>query len=72
VLVTGSRARPPRPAWLALAFGAAVWGAAGPAPAQQPRPVVVLDRIVAVVNNEVITRAELDECYRFTTVQLKQ
>ena len=60
------------PAWLALTLAAAVWAAAGPAPAQQPRQVVVLDRIVAVVNNEVITRADLDERYRFTTLQLKQ
>lgn len=68
----GSSAPSPRPAWLALAFGAAVWAAAGPAPAQQPRSVVVLDRIVAVVNNEVITRADLDERYRYTSLQLKQ
>src|SRR3970040_1932556 len=72
VPVAGWSAPSPRPAWLALAFAAAAWAAAGPAPAQQPRPVVVLDRIVAVVNNEVITRADLDERYRFTTLRLKQ
>jgi len=69
--VSGSSAPSPRPAWLALALGAAVWAATVPAPAQQPRSVV-LDRIVAVVNNEVITRADLDERYRYTSLQLKQ
>ncbi len=72
VPAAGSSAPSPRPVWLALALAAAVWAAAGPALAQQPRPVVVLDRIVAVVNNEVITRAELDQRYRFTTLRLKQ
>jgi peptidyl-prolyl cis-trans isomerase SurA len=61
-----------RPAPRALVLAAALWTAACPAPAQQPRPVVVLDRIVAVVNNEVITRADLDERFRFTTLQLRQ
>jgi peptidyl-prolyl cis-trans isomerase SurA len=55
-----------------LVLGAALWAAACPAPAQQPRPVVVLDRIVAVVNNEVITRADLDLRYHAATLQLKQ
>ena len=72
VPAAGSSAPSPRPALLALAFAVAAWAAAGPAPAQQPRPVVVLDRIVAVVNNEVITRADLDERYRSTALQLKQ
>lgn len=40
--------------------------------AQQPRPAIVVDRIVAVVNNDVITRNDLDERYRFITLQLKQ
>ena len=40
--------------------------------AQQPRKVVVLDRIIAVVNDDVITRLDLDERLRFATVQLKQ
>ncbi|MGH8633492.1 MAG: SurA N-terminal domain-containing protein, partial [Burkholderiales bacterium] len=70
--VANSSAPSPRPALLAWALAAAVWAAAGPAPAQQPRQVVMLDRIVAVVNNEVITRADLDERYRFTALQLKQ
>ncbi len=43
-------------ALLALAFAFAP-----DARAQKPRPVVVLDRIVAVVNDEVITRNDLDE-----------
>ena len=70
--VAGLSALVPRPALLAWALAAAVWAAAGPAPAQQPRPVVVLDRIVAVVNNEVITRADLDERYRVTALKLQQ
>ena len=40
--------------------------------AQQPRKIVVLDRIVAVVNDDVITRLDLDERVRFAQVQLKQ
>jgi peptidyl-prolyl cis-trans isomerase SurA len=38
----------------------------------QPRKVVVLDRIVAVVNNEVITRGDLDGQLQFALLQLKQ
>ena len=38
----------------------------------QPRKVVVLDRIVAVVNDDVITRLDLDERLRLATAQLKQ
>jgi peptidyl-prolyl cis-trans isomerase SurA len=64
-----SRLAGPIPA-LALA---GVLGIAGSAAlAQQPRPAMVLDRIVAVVNNDVITRNDLDERYRFITTQLKQ
>src|SRR5690349_5103302 len=40
--------------------------------AQQPRKVIVLDHIVAVVNNEVITRADLDEQTRTAMLALKQ
>jgi peptidyl-prolyl cis-trans isomerase SurA len=40
--------------------------------AQQPRKVIVLDNIVAVVNNEVITRGVLAERTRFAAAQLKQ
>ena len=42
------------------------------APAQQPRPAVLLDRIVAVVNNDVITRSDLEERYRFANLQLNR
>lgn len=44
----------------------------GPAWAQQPRPATVLDRIVAVVNDEVITRSDLNERVRIALQQLKQ
>lgn len=40
--------------------------------AQKPPPAIVLDRIVAVVNDEVITRHELDERIKFATKQLRQ
>jgi len=42
------------------------------ASAQKPPPVTVLDRIVAVVNDEVITRHELEERVKFATKQLRQ
>ena len=56
----------------ALALGVALACTAAPAQAQKPRPVVVLDRIVAVVNDEVITRNDLEERTRFAATQLKQ
>ena len=71
-LAGGGRSPVRRPTLYVLVLGAALWAAACPAPAQQPRPVVVLDRIVAVVNNEVITRADLDLRYHAATLQLKQ
>lgn len=40
--------------------------------AQKPRPSVVLDRIVAVVNDEVITRNNLDERVNLAFAQLKR
>jgi len=40
--------------------------------AQKPRPIVVLDRIVAVVNDEVITRNDLDERVNLAFSQLKR
>jgi len=40
--------------------------------AQKPPPVVVLDRIVAVVNDEVITRIDLDDRVRIAIKQLRQ
>lgn len=43
-----------------------------PALAQQPRKIIVLDRIVAVVGSEVITRGDLEEQLRATQIQLKQ
>src|SRR5687767_14459961 len=69
LLVTDSN-RTARAAVRALAAALALLAAA--APAQQTRVPVVIDRIVAVVNNEVITRGDLDERYRLATVQLKQ
>ena len=39
---------------------------------QQPRKIVVVDRIVAIVNDDVITRLDLDERVRFAYLQLKQ
>ena len=51
----------------------AVLNAPLPAPAQQkPPPVVVVDRIAAVVNDEVITRNELEERLRFALRQLRE
>ena len=55
-----------------LLLAAALAPLAVAAQTQQPRKVLVLDRIVAVVNNEVITRGALDERVRFVTLQLKQ
>lgn len=40
--------------------------------AQKPRPIVVLDRIVAVVNDEVITRNNLDERVNLALSQLRR
>jgi len=51
---------------------AAALGAAATVALAQPRKVIVLDRIVAVVNNEVITRGDLDDRTRFVALQLKQ
>lgn len=57
---------------LALAFAAALAAAAPAALTQPARQVIVIDRIVAVVNNEVITRGDLEERYKLATLQLKQ
>jgi peptidyl-prolyl cis-trans isomerase SurA len=54
---------------LALALALA---AAPCARAQKPRPVIVLDRIVAVVNDEVITRNDLDERVKLAYIQLQR
>jgi peptidyl-prolyl cis-trans isomerase SurA len=56
-------------AWT-LAASLALLAAA--APAQQARGPIIIDRIVAVVNNEVITRGDLDERFRLATKQLQQ
>lgn len=42
-----------------------------PPPAGKPPPIVVLDRIVAVVNDEVITRVELQERVQLALKQLR-
>lgn len=66
--------RTPRRAPLAqaLLLAAALAVPAAPALAQQARRVIVLDQIVAVVNNEVITRLDLDDRTRIAALQLKQ
>lgn len=69
--LVGNRFRFPRGAlFLQALLIAAVLAPA--ALAQQPRGVVVLDRIVAVVNNEVITRGDLADRTRLAAMQLKQ
>ena len=72
--MVGIRSKAPRRTsrWRALLLAAALAPIAVTTLAQQPRKVIVLDRIVAVVNNEVITRGALDERIRFVTLQLKQ
>ncbi len=55
-----------------LALAAALACAAPTALAQKPRPIVMLDRIVAVVNDEVVTRNDLEERTKLATAQLKQ
>lgn len=52
----------------ALALVAALAPAAR---AEKPRTVIVLDRIVAIVNDEVITRNDLEERTRFAEAQLR-
>ena len=67
-----SRAQARRPVLQAFLLAGALWAFACAAPAQQAQRVVVLDRIVAVVNNEVITRADLELRLRTATQHLKQ
>ena len=55
-----------------LLLPATAIGAAAPAPAAKSRQPVLLDRIVAVVNDEAITARELDERARFALKQLAQ
>lgn len=54
----------------ALVFAMLAWQPS--ASAQKPRPVTVLDRIVAVVNDEVITRHDVEERLKIATKQLRQ
>src|SRR5471032_2794143 len=57
----------------AAAITALMLSVAPPAVAQQPaRRVVLLDRIVAVVNEDVITRCDLDDRLKVVTTQLRQ
>lgn len=51
---------------------AAVAGAAGAQPTNAPSPVVNVDRVVAVVNDEALTQYELDDARRVVQAQLKQ
>lgn len=53
-----------------MMFAALAWQQ--PASAQKPPPVVVLDRIIAVVNDEVITRIDLDGRLKIAIRQLGQ
>jgi peptidyl-prolyl cis-trans isomerase SurA len=55
-----------------LAFCLASAHAAGKDPARPATPVQLVDRIVAVVNNEVITQFELNERTRIVNQQLKK
>ena len=62
-----------RPALLPLVLALAVAGApAALAQGQKPRPIVVLDRIVAVVNDEVVTRNDLEERVSLAFAQLRR
>src|SRR5688572_6108613 len=66
--VTSRKPRVTSRLFLALALALA-----GPsASAQKPRSIIVLDRIVAVVNDEVITRNDLDERVTLAMAQLKR
>ena len=58
--------------WLLVLVLALAFGRAQDAVAQKPKPIVVLDRIVAVVNDEVITRNNLDERVNLAFTQLKR
>ena len=55
-----------------LALAAALMIAAPAVLAQQSRKIEVVDRIIAIVNDDVITRLDLDERLRFAYAQLKQ
>lgn len=71
--LTSSNRSHPRP-W-AFAAGAVlllVASIAHAAQAQPPARIVTIDRIVAVVNEDVITRLDLDERLRLATMQMKR
>ncbi len=55
-----------------LLFCATVLAAAAHAQTAKPRPIITLDRIVAVVNDEIITRQELAARVDFAFRQLRQ
>lgn len=55
-----------------LVFAAAVAFPAFSAAAERPRSVQVIDRIIVVVNDEIITRHELSERARVATAQLRR
>jgi peptidyl-prolyl cis-trans isomerase SurA len=57
---------------IALVLLSLAFAPAAHAQAQKPRPIVVIDRIVAVVNDEVITRNDLDERVKLAYAQLKR
>jgi peptidyl-prolyl cis-trans isomerase SurA len=61
-----------RPRLAGILLSAALAVAPSAVLAQQARKVIVLDQIVAVVNNEVITRVALEERTRMAMMQLKQ
>lgn len=62
----------PRVHFLLLAALALALMWAPSAPAQKPPPIVVLDRIVAVVNDEVVTRNDLEDRVKLAFIQLKR
>lgn len=76
--MTKARTLPRLAALLALLAAAAAFAQQAPAPrpgvrpAAAPRNVVAVDRIVAVVNDEVITQTELSERLRAVTQQLQR
>ena len=60
------------PRVVALTLAAALALAVPAAQSQQPRKIVTIDRIIAVVNEDVITRLDLDERLRLATLRMKQ
>ena len=59
--------------WLPPLLATAIGGAcAAGAPAQSTAPIVELDRIVAIVNDDVITRSELEARFSSVSAQLRR